>query len=199
MGGVTWPFGALPMFHYRAIYADPPWRFENYSAAGEAKNAVQHYGCMDMDAIAALPVGDLAHGDGAALFLWATNPMLPEALQVMRRWGFRYATVAFTWAKRSRTDSAWHMGLGYWTRANTEICLLGVAGRVARRQRDVRELVVAPLREHSRKPDRVRDDIRRLVAGPYVELFARAAAPGWDVWGNQVGKFQPQTEAAPCA
>ena len=185
-----WPFGDLRMFGYRVIYADPPWRYENYSKAGEWKNAARHYDCMSIDDIAALPVGHLAQ-DRCALFLWATNPLLDRAIDVMRTWGFRYTTVAFTWAKRTKRDADWHLGLGYSTRANAEICLLGTIGDIGLpKSRSVRSLIVEPVREHSRKPDRVPADIERLYDGPYVELFARTTRSNWDCWGNQTDKFE---------
>lgn len=186
---MTWPFGDLPMFGFRVILADPPWAFENYSAAGEDRNANQHYPTMSPGQIAALPVGHLAARD-CALFLWVTDPLLDRGLEVLRAWGFRYTTIAFTWAKRTRTDAAWHLGTGYYTRANPEICLLGIAGRIGLpKSRAVRQLIVEPAREHSRKPDRVRTDIEAMFDGPYLELFARSTRPGWSSWGNEVGKF----------
>ena len=185
-----WPFGDLTMFGYDIIYADPAWRYENYSKAGEWKNAARHYDCMSIDDIAALPVGHLA-SPNCALFCWVTNPLLDKAIDVIRGWGFAYKTVAFTWVKRTRRDTGWHMGLGYSTRANAELCLLATIGEVGLPiNRDVRSLIIEPLREHSRKPDRVRDDIVRLYGDrPRCELFSRASAPGWDSWGNEVGKF----------
>jgi N6-adenosine-specific RNA methylase IME4 len=159
---MTWPFGDLRTFGYEIIYADPPWRYENYSKAGEWKNAARHYDCMSIDDIAALPVGHLA-APNCALFCWVTNPLLDKAIDVIRAWGFTYKTVAFTWAKRTRRDTGWHMGLGYSTRANAEICLLATMGDIGLPlDRGVRSLVIEPLREHSRKPDRIRDDIVRL-------------------------------------
>lgn len=167
------------MTSYAAIYADPPWSFAVRSARGLGRSAQAHYDCMDLPAIKALPVGEIAAKD-ACLFLWATNPMLPQALEVMSAWGFTYKTVAFAWAKRTK-HGKWHIGTGYWTRANAELCLLGTRGRPKRLSASVRMLVEAPVRQHSRKPNEVRAGIERLVAGPYVELFARETAPGWDV------------------
>jgi N6-adenosine-specific RNA methylase IME4 len=115
--------------------------------------------------------------------------MVPEALDTLAAWGFRYKTVAFTWAKQTTTGNAWHMGLGYWNRQNTEQCFLATRGKPKRLAKDIRQLVVEPRREHSRKPDRIYRDIERLVAGPYLEMFARQRWPGWDAWGNEVGKF----------
>jgi N6-adenosine-specific RNA methylase IME4 len=176
---------------YGAIYADPPWSFRNWSARGTGRNAISHYDCLPFAALAALPIGDLA-GEDSVLFLWATDPLLPQALDLIRAWGFEYKTVAFYWAKlnsRPKHQADFFTGLGYWTRANPEQCLLATRGKPSRRAKDVRRLVVEPRREHSRKPDCIRERIERLVAGPYLELFAREAKPGWDCWGDQVALF----------
>lgn len=184
-----------PRKKYGVIYADPPWRFRNFSRKGEGRNAVAHYDCMTLEEICALPVADLAAKD-CVLFLWATDPLLPKAFEVMQAWGFTYRTVGFYWAKLNRsadprafsTDD-FFTGLGYWTRANAEQCLLATRGNPPRLAKDVRRLIVSPRREHSRKPDEVYERIRRLAAGPYLELFSRHSRPGWDCWGDQVGLF----------
>lgn len=163
---------------YAVILADPPWPFATRSAKGKGRSAEAHYDCLSLHDIAALRVADFA-ADDCSLFLWATNPLLPAALHTMRMWDFSYRTVGFCWAKRTPADTGWHMGLGYHTRANVELCLLGIRGRPRRLARDVRQLVVAPRRQHSRKPAEVRAGIERLFAGPYLELFARETAPGW--------------------
>jgi N6-adenosine-specific RNA methylase IME4 len=145
--------------------------------------------CLDLDSLAALPIADLA-ADNSALFLWAVDPLLPRAIDLMRAWGFEYKTVAFYWVKLNvnpKHEADFFTGLGYWTRANPEQCLLGTRGKPPRQAKDVRRLVVERRREHSRKPECVRERIERLVAGPYVELlFARETKPGWDCWGDQV-------------
>lgn len=180
---------------YGVIYTDPPWRFANFSRKGEGRNAVAHYDCMSFEQICALPVSELAAKD-CALFLWATDPLLPQALEVIRAWGFTYRTVGFYWAKLNRradltsfSADDFFTGLGYWTRANVEQCLLATRGTPPRLAKDVKRLVVSPRREHSRKPDEVFDRIRRLVGGPYLELFSRNSREGWDCWGDQVGLF----------
>ena len=184
-----WPFGHLRPFGYNVIHADPPWAFANWSAKGENRNPNRHYPTMTADEIAALPVGDLAAKD-CALFLWVCDPLLDRGLDILKGWGFRFATVAFNWAKRTRRDSGWHLGTGYYTRANPEICLLGMTGSLARCDAGVRQLVVEPLRHHSRKPDRIADDIVRLFGDlPRVELFARTQRDGWEVWGNETDRF----------
>ena len=183
------PFENLRMFGYNVIYADPPWAFTNRSPKGEGRNPNQHYSTMSIEQIEELPVRNLA-AENCALFLWVTDPLLDRGLETLRRWGFRYTTVAFTWAKRTKNDNGYHMGTGYYTRANPETCLLGMSGRMRRLDAGVRQLVVEPVRQHSRKPDRIRDDIVRLFGPvPRVELFARASAPGWDAWGNETEKF----------
>ena len=180
---------------YRVVYADPPWLFRNRSRKGEARNALAHYDCLDFPALAALPVPELA-ADDCVLFLWAVDPLLDQAFDLIRAWEFVYKTVGFTWVKtNARRDEArpddggFFTGLGYWTRANPEQCLLATRGAPRRRTRDVKRLVVEPRREHSRKPDTVRKRIERLVEGPYVELFARETRPGWDAWGSELGIF----------
>jgi N6-adenosine-specific RNA methylase IME4 len=185
----SWPFGDLRMFGYKVILADPPWQFENWTESGTRKNASSHYSCMSRGELQSLPLGHLAAPD-CALFLWATYPTLEQALDLIRAWGFRYSTVAFTWAKRTALDTGWHMGLGYTTRANAEICILAANGKLGRpKRRDVRSLIVEPIREHSRKPDRVRSDIEALFDCPYVELFARSRRPGWASWATRPESF----------
>lgn len=186
-------FVGLPRGHYGAILADPPWSFKAWSGKGTARAADNHYQTMSIESIAALPVADLA-ADECALFLWICWPSLQDALRVVEAWGFTYKTCAFSWMKgdpyRLFADGATpDMLLGYWTRANTEPCLLATRGKPKRLNADVRQGIIAPRREHSRKPDEIHGRIERLVAGPYLELFARTQRPGWDAWGNEIDKF----------
>lgn len=183
------PFGNLRMFGYNLIHADPAWSFANWSEKGEDRNANQHYPTMTIDAIAALPVGSLA-SNRCALAMWVTDPLLDDAISVLKHWGFRYTTVLFTWTKE-KPSGAEHIGTGYYTRANPEMCLLGMIGSLPVRDRSVRQWRHAPVREHSRKPDAFADDLVRLFGDiPRVELFARTQRPGWEAWGNQVGTFE---------
>jgi N6-adenosine-specific RNA methylase IME4 len=178
-----------------AILADPPWRFAVRSPKGEGRSACQHYPTnLTLDELATLPVVGIAAAD-AWLFLWATTPMLPAALRLMTAWGFAYSGNAFCWVKQNRSGVGFHVGLGFTTRKNVELCLLGKRGRPRILAHDVRELIVAPRREHSRKPDEQYARIERLVAGPYVELFARQQWPGWIAWGNQTNAFDPPYDA----
>ncbi len=173
--------------HYGCILADPPWRFVNYSPAGEVKNPLAHYQCMNLDAIKALPVGHLA-APNCALVMWATAPLLPAAIDTMAAWGFTFKS-AGAWAKQSSTGGKWAFGTGYCYRSAAEFYLLGTIGRPQQLVRNVRNLIVAPVREHSRKPDAMRADLERLWPGQRLELFGRQQSPGWDVWGNETGKF----------
>jgi N6-adenosine-specific RNA methylase IME4 len=162
---------------------------------------------MEFEEIAALPVASLAAND-AHLFLWTTGPHLPQALKVIEAWGFRYSGIGFTWVKLRRgynlqqfrltglTEADLHVGLGHTTRKNTELCLLARRGSPRRKAKDVREVVLSPVREHSRKPDEVAARIERYCDGPYAELFARSARPGWDCWGIEVDRFASQAPAA---
>lgn len=198
-----WPFADLQRNHYGAIYADPPWAFNlwwggrtNKTPAGVPSRAtVPHYQTMKEDELSALPVGDLAATD-CVLFLWITWPVLEWALRMISAWGFDYKTCGFCWVKAHakqidlfRDDIEAHMTLGYWTRSNSEVCLLATRGHPTRADAGVRQGIIEPRRAHSQKPDCVYERIECLVAGPYVELFARSRRPGWDAWGNEVGKF----------
>lgn len=186
-------FEALrPAGGFRAILADPPWRYENWSWKGEHKNAAAQYECMDLRDIKALPVESLAAKD-AALFLWATFPMLPEALATMAAWGFTYKTGA-AWAKQSKTGRKLAFGTGYLFRSAAELLLVGTRGDPQATSKSVRNLILAPVREHSRKPDQTYDMVEQLFPGPRLELFARQQRHGWMAWGNQVDKFDPIPE-----
>lgn len=186
-------FADLPRHSFAVITADPPWRFRTWSETNQTKAAARHYDLMRTDDIRALPVADLARPD-CVLLLWAINPMLPDAIETMRGWGFTYRTIGFCWAKTTpRTGASWapkyHMGLGYYSRANVEICLLGVRGKPKRKAKDVRQLIVDSRRQHSRKPEQFFASVERLFDGPYLDLFSRESRPGWSTFGNETGKF----------
>ena len=174
--------------HYRLIYADPPWTFATYSAKGKGRSPEAYYDCLSLAELASLPVAEWAAED-AVLLLWTTDPLLEKAFEVIRAWGFTYKTVGFYWVKQNRSGVGFFTGLGFWTRANPEPCLLATRGNPKRKAADVAKLVVSPRREHSRKPDEIYERIERLCEGPYLELFARTTRPGWDAWGAEVGLF----------
>lgn len=184
-----WPFGDLRPLSYGKIIADPAWLYQLHSQAGETKAPQAQYSCMTTDEIAALPVDRLAGGN-CLLMMWATAPMLPDALRVMDAWGFRYVT-AGSWAKQSSTGKKWAFGTGYVLRSAAEFYLIGAIGSPAYVSRSERNLIVAPTRGHSRKPDEQYELMDRLCPNVFgVELFARQRRPGWDAWGNETDKFE---------
>jgi N6-adenosine-specific RNA methylase IME4 len=145
---------------------------------------------MTLDEIKALgpQILEMA-ADDCALFSWAIDTMTPEALEVIKAWGFTFKTKAFTWVKLTRKGKQ-HFGMGFWTRQNTESCYLAVRGHpkrldklvadMARKRsaRSVREVIMSPIGQHSEKPDEIYERIERLVSGPYVELFSRKSDRG---------------------
>lgn len=200
---MNWPFGLLRRQAYGVIYADCPWQFVTHSGTSVPQRARdQHYQTMTYAQLAALPVYQLAAPD-CALFMWGISSHLPEVLRLGEAWGFSYASKAFTWAKMNKNavanfdkeptyphcNSHWFMGLGYGTRRNTEDCWLFTRGNPKRMSGGVRELIVSPVREHSRKPDETYDRIESLYSGPRCELFARNQRNGWHCWGNETQKF----------
>jgi N6-adenosine-specific RNA methylase IME4 len=140
---------------------------------------------MDDAAICALPIKSLA-ADNCALFLWTTWFMLLRTLEVIRSWGFEYRTMAFIWVKQNRNGKGLFTGMGGWTRSNTEPCLLATQGHPTRLAMDIHEVVMAPVGEHSRKPDEVHSRIERLFPEPRLELFAQRPVEGWTTWGNEI-------------
>lgn len=175
--------GGKTIQKYQAIYADPPWDYQQCRLSGSAK---KHYPTMRIEELCALPVAEIADRD-CALFLWATFPQLPEALRLITAWGFVYKTVAFVWLKQNRKALTWFYGLGFWTRSNAEICLLATKGHPKRQSAGIHQLVISPVERHSKKPDEVREKIVELMGDvPRIELFARQQTLGWDVWGNEV-------------
>ena len=149
---------------YSVIYADPPWTFATCSQQGKGRSAEAHYDCLTIPQIKEFFPLDGVAAENSVLFLWTTDPHLPMALEVMAAWGFLYKTIGFVWAKTTIDGSGFPIGTGYYTRANPEICLLGTRGKPQRLSRSVRKLIVAPRREHSRKPDEAYTGIEALFA-----------------------------------
>jgi N6-adenosine-specific RNA methylase IME4 len=209
-------FAGLRREGYGCIVADPPWLFRARTALQMSnwtsrRDAEKHYAVMGIDDIASLPVRDLAAPD-CHLFLWITGPLLVEGkhVEIMKTWGFRPSSVGFTWIKlkkkfdaaqlsfRPTAEADLHVGLGLTTRKNAEFCLIGRRGNCRRDSKRVREIIMAPVREHSRKPDEFRRRVAEYI-GPGVqvcELFARERHLGWDAWGLEIDKFQPDGAAA---
>lgn len=185
------------MKKYGAILIDPPWGFKTWSGPEKkvaSRGTVAPYKTMEMGEIAALPLAAMA-AENCALFCWIVWPTLPDALGIIKAWGFEYKTCGFTWLKADpyrlwALEEDVRMGLGYWTRANSEVCLLATRGKPRRKSTSIRQGIIEPIRQHSRKPDCIYERIEALVEGPYLEMFARQKYPGWDSWGNEVDKFK---------
>jgi N6-adenosine-specific RNA methylase IME4 len=205
-------FRALrPAGGFSVIHIDSPWLFQNFSEAGEEKNAIAHYPCMETEDIMRLPLQVLA-ADDCAVFSWHTWPMMKTWARVIDAWGFDYAGLAWEWLKFNPETGKYAFGPGYGTRKNVEPCLLLTRGDpklrpgeleffgniVVTGSRSVRDFILewpadairAPRREHSRKPDEAWKRIETMFEGPYVELFARTRRKGWKAWGNELDKFE---------
>lgn len=195
---------SVPDGGFKCIVADPPWHHASRSPKGITRRAPSaHYSTMPLAEIAALPVREIA-GKNCHLWLWTTGPHLQQAFHVMESWGFRYSSLAFVWVKRRRTAADvceslnrplfmdmrdLFTGMGYTTRQNAELVLLGRRGAPRRLAKDVHQVIVAPRREHSRKPDEFFPRVERYCDGPRLEMFARQSRDGWTPWGNEASKF----------
>lgn len=193
----------FPDGQFGVIYADPPWAYQMYSDKGYDKSPDAHYQCMDLEAIKRLPVM-FAGAPNSVLVMWACFPMLPQALDLMAAWGFKYKTGG-PWNKLT-TDGRQAFGTGYVLRSASELFLIGTHGQPRIKNhstrnvlftgdawpdnlRDLGVIVNTLRREHSRKPDEMYGLLEGLFDGPYLELFARTSRPGWTSWGNETGKF----------
>lgn len=198
------PFEGLPKKHFKCVLADPPWRFNVWSEKGKSRSPDRHYPTMTIAQMLDYPLVEHI-ADDSWLWLWVTGPILAEGghVKLMRRWGFRPSSVGLAWVKlQNREEEAlfinnidsFHMGMGHTTRHNVELCVLGRRGKPGRLSKAVRELIVAPVREHSRKPWETHERIEQFCEGPYLELFARERPHSilteqWTVWGNQLDRF----------
>ena len=171
---------------YDVILADPPWSFSVWNAKKSPKHVSHHYPEMSALDIQLLPIEDFS-AENCALFLWTTWPNLDAGMITIDQWGFTYRTIAWVWVKANKSGMGFFTGMGYYTRSNTEPCLLAVRGTMPVARHDIQALIYSPVREHSRKPDDQYRKIEALYPGmKYLELFARRKRPGWDAWGNEV-------------
>lgn len=179
---------------YQVIYADPPWQHSSHR--GNLKKARENgiwgladfdYNTMSLQDIKDYPVDEISEKD-SVLFLWATFPMMQQALDVMKSWGFSYRTVAFVWVKQNKGGTKIKpYGLGHYTLSNAEIVLLGRKGKFERKAKNVQQIVISPVSRHSEKPDAVRERIVKLCGDiSRIELFARKKTIGWDAHGDQL-------------
>lgn len=176
---------------YNIIYADPPWRYGDVHTWHKMGGGVKrHYNTMSIREIKEMStiIKKIA-ADNCILFIWATFPNLREALEIIESWGFMYKTLGFSWIKTNKKNKKPCFGIGFYTKSNCEICLLAIKGKPGNliKSNKVSSCIIAERREHSRKPDEVREKITELVGEvPKIELFARQTATGWDCWGNEV-------------
>jgi N6-adenosine-specific RNA methylase IME4 len=191
---MTDPFTDLPKNYFGAILADPPWPFATWSHKGQGRSGEAHYSTLLHSDLEEMSIAKLAAPD-SVLFMWVVQTQIPQAVRLFEAWGFALKSCAFAWMKGDGhqlfpDDPPMQMGMGKWTRAEFEQCWLGTRGAPRRLDAGVRQVLVEKRREHSRKPDGIHERIERLVAGPYLELFARQTRPGWTVWGNETNKFK---------
>lgn len=222
----------LPTHSQNIIYADPPWTYQQTVKNGalKRKDGTLIYPSMPIKDLCGLgPEIERISNPDAALFLWATMPLLAEALEVIKAWGFKYKTCFVTWVKTTKDGTKPAFGVGYYTRSNAELCLVATKGKIASYKRLLPDevargasamssivhdptthervnflalledsptpVVMTPRREHSRKPEVVREMITTLLGDiPRVELFAREVSPGWSVMGNDVNHFKQSEE-----
>jgi len=175
------------MKKYKIIYADPPWKFSNKNTGGSMKSgASAHYDVMSIDDIKALPINEIAD-DNCVLFMWWVGSQPQEAIDLVEAWGFKIKTMTgFNWVKMTKN---WLMffGMGFWTRAGSECCLIATKGKPKPIVHNVRSVVQAVAEHHSKKPDIIRDKIVELCGDlPRIELFARNKTDGWDCFGNEI-------------
>ena len=178
----------FPDKKYKIIYADPPWSY-NDKRNGNGKEyggATDHYPTMPISEIKELPIADIAD-ENCLLFIWVTFPLLQEGLDTIKAWGFKYKTLGFSWTKMTKDNSKPQWGMGWYTKSNAEVCLIGVKGKPFKASNSVSSAVLFPRGRHSQKPSLIRDRIVEFAGDvPRIELFARESADGWDVWGNEV-------------
>lgn len=172
---------------YNIIYADPPWAYHVWSKKGQGRSAESHYSTMEKENIQNLPINRICEKN-CVLFLWVTAPCLEQGLELIRAWGFTYKTVGFTWVKQNKKSDSFFTGMGYYTRANAEYCMIATKGKILeRKSHAVNSVVCSHIERHSKKPNQVRDRIVQLFGDiPRIELFAREHADGWDCFGNEV-------------
>ena len=177
---------------YGAVLVDPPWTFKTYSEKGiTPKGAGGQYSTMSTEEIWDIPLRTYMAPDSYAV-VWATFPMINQAMRAIEKWGLDYVTGG-AWAKQSKTGEKWAFGTGYVLRSAAEPFLIARKGHPRTRSHSVRNLIAAPVREHSRKPDDMYDLVEQIAEGPYLELFARqiTGRPGWTHRGNELDKFAP--------
>lgn len=173
---------------YSIIYADPPWSYKDKRDKHPrlCGGASVHYPTMSIEEIKKLPIQNIS-AENCMLFLWVTFPNLQEGLDTIKAWGFKYKTLGFSWIKTNKKNGKPFFGIGFYTKSNAEICLIGVKGKPIKVSNSISSVVIEPREEHSKKPTSIKSKIVQLCGDiPRVELFARQKTEGWDVWGNEL-------------
>ena len=176
---------------YKIIYADPPWSYGsksavNNSTGNQIKPLTDHYNTMSLNELKEMPIKNIIDDD-CACFMWVTDSHLDEAIEILKSWGFKYKTIAFNWVKITSKGN-YCKNVAPWTMKSSEICLLGTKGAMTKHKKinNIESLVIAERTKHSKKPHEVRKRIELLFGDlPRLEMFARSASPGWDVFGNE--------------
>lgn len=169
---------------YQILYADPPWDYaghKQHDKKNDVKSAINHYSTMKLNDLKAIPIEEQCHKD-ALLFMWTSSPHLPQAIELMKAWGFEYKTIAFVWYKQKTNP-------GYYTMSECEICIIGKRGNIPtpRGSRNEKQFLSQMRGKHSEKPNEIRDRIARMFpTQKKLELFAREKIEGWDAFGNEV-------------
>ena len=175
------------MKKYQIIYCDPPWEFNNKNTGGNMKSgANHHYPTMTVDEMSKLNINELCD-DNCVLFMWWVASQPESALKLVKSWGFTVKTMTgFNWVKQTSKGNPF-FGMGFWTRQGSENCLIAVKGKPKRINAGIRSVIFAENEKHSKKPNVFREEIVKLMGDlPRLEMFAREAVDGWDVWGNEV-------------
>ena len=181
----------FPDKKYQIIYADPPWEYKD-KMKGHSFSLDHEYITQDKNWIYKLPIQDIADKN-CILFLWVVSPLLPEGIETIKQWGFKFKTVAFVWSKKTKTGKD-VSNLGRWTMGNIEMCLLATKGKPKRICNNIKQIVHEERTKHSKKPNEVRNRIVKLIGDlPRIELFARQKTEGWDVWGDEAPQNESET------
>ena len=172
---------------YQIIYADPPWCYKDKALTGNRGAGCKYNVMSNIDLINMSEQIKSISDINCCLFMWVTMPKLNECFELIKAWGFVYKTVAFTWIKQNKVSDTYFMGMGRWTRANAELCLIVTKGKPKRINAGISSLIISHRGKHSQKPNEVREKKIKLCGDiPRIELFARENVEGWDCWGNEV-------------
>ena len=186
----------FPTKKYQIIYADPPWSYYNGKTTKKTNKDFgkffarpeSHYDTMSLDDMKQLPIQSISD-DNCLLFMWVTGAKLDWGMELLKSWGFQYITVPFVWVKTQKDGQVRKNGTGWYTIQNAEYVLLGRKGKLERKRKDIKQIIMEQNGEHSVKPEEVRKRIELLYGEvPRIELFARRKVEGWEVWGNEVSE-----------